>query len=61
MSHLDDRDQIVGSLTELAAIDIEMGQLIPLRTLIYQLRSSSDRPYAPKVSCRVDGGVGRGR
>lgn len=59
LSHLDDRNQIVGSLTKLAAIDIEMSELISLRTLIYQLTPSSDGPYAPKVSCRIQGGVGR--
>lgn len=59
LCHLNDRDQIVGSLDKLATIDIEMSQLIPLRTLIYQLTSSSYSPYAPKVSCRIEGGVGR--
>ena len=60
LSHLDDGDQIVGRLTEFAAIDIEMCQLISLGTLIYQLTPSSHRPYAPKVSCRIECGVGRG-
>ena len=61
LSHLDDGDQVVGGLGELAAIDIEMSELIPLRTLIYQLTSSSHRPDALKVSCRIKGGVGRSR
>lgn len=59
VSHLDDRNQIVGSLTKLGAIDIEMGELVPLGPLIYQLTSRSDGPYAPQVSCRIKGGVGR--
>lgn len=59
LSHLNDGDEIVGRLSKLAAIDIEMSQLISLGALIYELTSSSNSPYAPKVSCRIKGGVGR--
>ena len=61
MFDLDDGDQVGGSLAKLAAIDIKMSQLVPLRTLVYQLTSRSDSPYAFKVSCGIKGGVGRSR
>ena len=59
LCHLDDGNQISGSLAKLGAIDIEMSELISLRTLIYELTSGSHSPDAPKVSCRILGGVGR--
>ncbi len=60
-SHLDNRDQVCSSLTKFGTVNIEMVQLIPLCALVNQSTSSSYCVNAPKICCRVEGGVGWGR
>ena len=57
VSHLDDGDHIGCGIGELAAVNVEMGQLIPLCALVDQTTASSHGMNAPEVSCRIEGGV----